>query len=269
MKIENLNLAAMRYFIDAVEQGSLSKSAEKNHVTRPAVSQAIFRLEDWYGKSLCTHEKKNFILTEHGKNLYRVGKEIFQKMEKVISNGPSDNKALRLGCSTSLVDLVFPMIQRALHKADRPEIRVGRSSRLLEMLELKQVNLALLIEDHLKHSFESQVIHSGNFELRSKTGVLTDVLVTTEPRPEVESLLRYFRKKRIQSFRHIEVDSWTAAMKVAAHLSGTCLVPDFLPGSPTKHIRLRDWLEHYTVRLVWPKNAVLSHVEGELVESLR
>lgn len=50
MKIENLNLSALKYFLDTVETKSLTKAADLNHVSRPAISQAILRLEDWVGK---------------------------------------------------------------------------------------------------------------------------------------------------------------------------------------------------------------------------
>ncbi len=107
MKIEDLNLSALKYFLDAVELQSVTLSAAKNHVSRPAVSQAILRLEQWYGKELLIHEKRRFGLTNDGKLFYQAAKKNFEIFKTGFTGVVSDT-SLKIGCSASLIDLVFP-----------------------------------------------------------------------------------------------------------------------------------------------------------------
>ena len=87
MKIENLSLSAIKYFIDTVEAQSLSKAAEKNYVSRPAVSQSIRRLEEWAGKQFLGHSKRIFALTEDGQKFYRIAKTAYETFQKTIDQG--------------------------------------------------------------------------------------------------------------------------------------------------------------------------------------
>lgn len=83
MKFENLNLTALKYYLDAYEKQSITQSSLINNVSRPAVSQSILRLEEWYGKKLLKHEKRNFEATPEGKNFYLIGKKITEDIKKI------------------------------------------------------------------------------------------------------------------------------------------------------------------------------------------
>src|SRR5580698_8300834 len=111
MKIEDLSLSALKYFIDAVRLESITLSAEKNHVSRPAVSQAILRLEQWHGKILLGHEKRNFALTQAGREFYFLAQKAFENLEQGLLSKEVSSRSLNVGCSTSLLDLVFPKIE--------------------------------------------------------------------------------------------------------------------------------------------------------------
>ena len=111
MKIEELNLSALKYFLDAVELNSITLSADKNHVSRPAVSQAIIRLGGWYGRSLLSHEKRNFELTDDGKEFYQIAKVNYTNLKDGFSRSVTIDNTLRVGCSASLVELIFPKLK--------------------------------------------------------------------------------------------------------------------------------------------------------------
>jgi len=62
----DLNLTYLKFFHDAALSGSVSESAKRNFVTQSAISQAISKLEEDLGVSLCQHKKQKFKLTEAG-----------------------------------------------------------------------------------------------------------------------------------------------------------------------------------------------------------
>lgn len=269
MKIEDLSLSALKYFLDAVELESITKSAEKNHVSRPAVSQAIVRLEEWYGKTLLIHEKRSFGLTEDGREFYRLAKQNFENLKKGFGQAQSTDKSLRIGCSGSLVDLVFPKIQRFINKSFQPIVKAGPTHQLLNSLDQEQIHIAFVIEIQKDFRFKAIDLHSGLFNLRSKSGKFTETLITTEKRPEVESLFRHVAKNKIEITQHLEVESWSVASRLAELMDATCLVPDYLAKGKLQDVKTKSWQFPYKAQAVIQKDSVLTQLEAELIQSFQ
>lgn len=266
MKIEELSLAALKYFLDAVELSSITQSAEKNRVSRPAVSQAIVRLEEWYGKSLLIHEKRHFGLTNDGKVFYRLAKQNFEKLDQGFSEPQTTDRSLRIGCSGSLIDFVFPKIQPFVNKSIQPVIKVGATTSLLNMLDQEIIHIAFLIEIQKDFRFKTIDLYEGSFELRSKSGKMSPVVITTEKRPEVDSFFRYATKNRIEVAQHLEVESWSVANRLADLMDATCLVPDYLPKGKLQEVKTK-WSSSYKAQAVFQKDSLLTQLESELIQS--
>ena len=268
MNIENLNLSALKYFLDAVELQSITLSSERNHVSRPAVSKAILRIEEWCGKKLLSHEKRLFSLTDDGVIFYRSAKKIFENMQKDFNTNYGSDHSLRLGCSASLIDLIFPRIQTHISKCPQPIIKIGTTHQLIQQLEQNQINLAFLISTGHNQNFKSFQFHSGNFELRSNSGHLTEPLVITERRTEVEAFLKFSIKNKKRMEQQIEVESWTIASRLAEMTNGTCLVPDYLPRGKLKCVSLKNWKFRYTAKVIYKKEAILSDLESDIIKKI-
>lgn len=268
MKIEELNLAALKYFIDAVQLESITLSAEKNHVSRPAVSQAIIRLEQWYGKALLIHKKRRFALTAEGRKFYDLARQNFENFKEGFSHETEKDQSIQIGCSASLIDLVFPKIQRLINKSFLPRVKVGPTSRLIELLEQKHIHLAFLIPTHKISGFKTFDFHSGDFVIRSKSGKLDGPMILTEKRPETEAFEKFAMKKKLTIGPRIEVESWTVASRLAEQMSGTCLVPDYLAEGSLQSVPIRGWTFQYIAQIVTLKGSLLSSAESELLQKL-
>lgn len=266
MKIEELNLAALKYFLDAVELESITLSSEKNHISRPAVSQAILRLEEWYGKQLLKHEKRSFELTDAGRKFYQLAKRCYGNLQDGLTQGFEPEQKLRVGCPASLVDLIFPKLKPVIDRCPNPSIKVGKTSTLLDLLAQNQIGMAFLIADERTLKFKTRIVHRGHFELRSKNGQWSELIITTEQRPEVNSFLRYAMKGKKNLVKHIEVESWTLAQKLAEMMNGMCLVPDYLEKSSLKTVKKASWKHSYDALLVSQKKELLSELETDLVQ---
>ena len=268
MKIEDLNLSALKYFLDAVELDSVTLSAEKNHVSRPAVSQAILRLEQWYGKALLLHEKRRFGLTDEGKKFYQQARLNFETLKDGFSQDASQGQSLKIGCSASLIDLVFPKIQSLIAKSPKPIIKIGSTPRLIEQLEQNQIHLAFLIPTHKISDYKAIDFYSGKFELRSKSGQINGPLIVTENRPETEDFDRFAIKKKIHFAHRIEVESWTAAHLLAEKMGGTCLVPNYIPKGSLRTVNAKGWAFQYKAQVLIRGKSLLSELESELLKNL-
>lgn len=268
MKVQDLNLAGLKYFLDAVELKSVTLSAQKNNVSRSAISQSIRRLEHWCGCDLLTHDKRVFILTEKGVSFYNSAKWNYENFEKGFLQKVNSEEILKIGCSASLVDIVFPVFGSGLDKVNSPTIKIGTSQQLLSLLDDEEINLAFLIDASKSRQRNYAEIYSDDFELRSKSGSLENTLITTENRPEIESLFRYANKKKIKFKNHIVVESWTNSSRLAEIIESVCVVPAHLPKGKLKSISLKGWKYSYKAYAVSRKRSLLSSFETEILFQL-
>ncbi len=145
-----MNLRQLRYFITAVELGSVTRAAEHLHVAQPALGQAIRQLEDDLGMVLLHRHSRGVVATPVGELLYRRAIEVFKLLEQTRQElGVLNDKyqhSLRLGLTPSLMMLIgaelqlvslpaYPNLHLTLHESP--------SFQLLELMDRKELDLAL------------------------------------------------------------------------------------------------------------------------------
>lgn len=268
MKYENLNLTALKYYIDAYENQSITQSALLNHVSRPAVSQAIIRLGEYYGQKLLKHEKKQFITTDAGKEFYKIGKEISLNISQSFQNKLQNSKyELRIGASISVLDFIFPRIESFISKSHNPIIKIGKTNDLIDLVSKDKISLAFVVDTGQNRHHNSVQIASGQFQIYSKNGKINNTLITTEARSEVKSFLKYCKSKDIQFKNKIQVESWSAAIKLSQLGFGCCLIPDFISNTLVPNKSMNFNLP-YSVLLLTKKEREMSLLELELFKFL-
>jgi DNA-binding transcriptional LysR family regulator len=268
MKIEELSLAALKYYMDAVELKSVTQSAAVNNVSRPAVSQAILRLEQWYGKPLLVHEKRLFELTPAGQEFYLRARASFNDFKRGLSTKAEDSKSFKIGCSASLIELAFSKIEKSLKKAPEPIIKIGTTDQLLGYLEDRSIDIVLALDNGKRNKFKKHEFRTGKFRCLSKSGSLENHLITTESRPEVEAFQKYAAKNKIQFSSHIVVESWTVAAQLARFNLGCCLVPDFIETTSLKKVEIAGWNSTYVAAAYVREDQFLSGLEQETLQAI-
>lgn len=268
MKFENLNLTALKYYLDAYEKQSITQSSLINNVSRPAVSQSILRLEEWYGKKLLKHEKRNFEATPEGKNFYLIGKKITEDIKKSFNrNTLKKDTELKIAISISVLDYLYQQIAPHLKSSINPLVKIAKTHELFELLKTQQVNLGFTVNTGQKNFFNSHTISSGFFKVLSQSKKSTDCLITTEKRPEVLAFKKYCKQHKIIFKNTIEVESWSAALKLAQMNLGCCLVPDFLSSAHLIDMPLPLFRYKYEIQMLHNKKKELSAVENSLLQS--
>jgi LysR family transcriptional regulator, low CO2-responsive transcriptional regulator len=91
-----LDLYKLEIFVAVAEAGSLSKAAERLHMTQPGVSQHIQALEDSLGAQLFLRGRRGVRLTEPGETLLRYTRSIFALVAEA-EHAVMDVKGLRQG----------------------------------------------------------------------------------------------------------------------------------------------------------------------------
>lgn len=76
-----MTITQMQYFVAVCEYGTISKSAEMLHISQPSISLAIKGLEEQFGVALFDRENKRFQLSQEGKYMYEVIKDILTQID--------------------------------------------------------------------------------------------------------------------------------------------------------------------------------------------
>ena len=90
-----MKLDLLKTFCDVVDTASVSRAAEVNGVSQPAVSQQLARLEQTFGTQLINRGSGLLAPTDAGRVLYEGAKEMLRRYEQLFSEVRSAADAVR------------------------------------------------------------------------------------------------------------------------------------------------------------------------------
>lgn len=77
----NFEVKQLRHFVAVVELGSITKAAEAQHITQPALTRSIRNMEERIGGPLLIRSSRSITPTEAGETLYRYARLIIRQAE--------------------------------------------------------------------------------------------------------------------------------------------------------------------------------------------
>lgn len=80
---DRLDWNLLRTFIVILQEHSISRAAARLHLTQPAVSQALRRLETQLGQTLIQRQGHTFRATSAGEEVYRIASEVFGQIAQL------------------------------------------------------------------------------------------------------------------------------------------------------------------------------------------
>ncbi|WP_395064441.1 LysR family transcriptional regulator [Paraburkholderia silvatlantica] len=144
------NFQQLQAFATIVSTGSLGRAAETLHVTQPALSRAIRRLEDQVGAPLFERHSKGMHLTAIGEALLPHAilllREAEQAREEVDAMRGLARGTIRCGAVGSIASLVLPLaVSGVLKKWPNLKVEIieGVWDRLADALVRREIDLAL------------------------------------------------------------------------------------------------------------------------------
>lgn len=141
----------LQVFYEVAVQQNISAASKILHLSQPAVTQHIKRLEDAYGTSLFIRSRYGMRLTEAGMILLAHTKKLTQLEEEVFSKlrHPSQplQGHLRLGASSSILHYFLPSILMRF-KQEHPKITIdilgGNSATTIGALLDQRIDIGLI-----------------------------------------------------------------------------------------------------------------------------
>ena len=137
----------------------MTKASEELHISQPAISQSIKKLEEQLGGTLFLRSNKGMELTEEGKMFYEYVKgalELINNAENEFTSFKDLNKGeIKIGCSTTLTKLVLLDALKKFH-SDYPNINIDitndLTSNLINDLKLGKLDFVIFNESNIKET---------------------------------------------------------------------------------------------------------------------
>jgi DNA-binding transcriptional LysR family regulator len=188
------NLQQLHAFVVIASSGSLGRAADTLHVTQPALSRAIRRLEEEVGAPLFERHTRGMHLTAVGEALLPhailLQREAEQAREEIDAMRGLARGTIRCGAVGSIASLVLPLaVSGVLQKWPNLRVRIieGVWDRLADGLVQREIDIALSIAtpdteeivaiDDCRWEDSSYVVAALDHPLRGKPGItLADTL---------------------------------------------------------------------------------------------
>lgn len=155
----NVDLELYRVFYAVAKHKHMTKASEELHISQPAISQSIKKLEDQLGGTLFLRSNKGMGLTEEGKMFYEYVKgalELINNAENEFTSFKDLSKGeIKIGCSTTLTKLVLMNALKEFH-LDYPNININitndLTSNLINDLKLGKLDFVIFNESNIKET---------------------------------------------------------------------------------------------------------------------
>ncbi len=148
-----LNYNQLYYFWVIVQEGSITSAAKRLHVSQPAISSQLKRLEEALGESLVSRSGRSQVLTPFGRTTYDYAQRIFTLGQELTrfaeGHGPQSSIRLAVGVSDTLPKVLVARLLAPVFRL-APDVIVGvrqdRWERLMGALATHE--LELILGDH-------------------------------------------------------------------------------------------------------------------------
>lgn len=145
-----LNYRHLLYFHTVARAGSISKACKELHVTQPAISTQLQKLEQQLGEPLFAKQGRGLVLTEAGRTAFEYADEIFslgRELSETLRDRPSGRPVrLTVGVTDAFPKLLAYRILTPALQMDPPVRLVlhdDRPERLFAELSIQEVDMVL------------------------------------------------------------------------------------------------------------------------------
>ncbi|SHN69252.1 LysR family transcriptional regulator [Desulfitobacterium chlororespirans] len=292
-----MRLEQLMYLVAVNESKSISLAAERSHISQPALSSAISKLEDELGVVLLKRTNSGAYLTDVGELIIVKAKEVLSGIDdiKAIAHGNSLvlNGNISIAADPGVNITIMPDILTTF-KYNHPKVnvllKVGESNNILQDIEKGKADFGIILStDAFRKSKDMQsielfadefvVITGSNRKLASESTItlkkalsLPILLYNTEYITEcgVSSLLQKYGSFNV-SYR---VDNLEMMEKILTQGEAIAFVPQFMADeymktSKIKKIPISDAHLEVSVVLIWSDRHHLCMIEKEFIRVIR
>lgn len=159
-----MTIIQLKYFVEVVEQGSVSLASKKLYVTQPTISMAIANLEKEYNIKLFDRSQNVLVMTPYGEFFYAKAKmilELVDSLDKDLIDLALKQQTIKIGVPPMIGSFLFPKIYQAYKKefsgADF-EISEEGSINIRNKIVSRNLDLAFAILNDFNEDFHKETL---------------------------------------------------------------------------------------------------------------
>jgi len=291
-----MELFQLETFLAVAEEKSFSRAAKRLHRTQPAVSQVIRNLEQELGELLLDRSSRDGTLTDAGRVLQEYAQELLnlrnearlslvelrQLQKGKLTISANEYTSLYLLGMLHEFRRVHPMIRVAVQRslASRVPQQVSEHAAEMGVLSFRpedpELRSTVVYRDELTFVVPPShpLASAGEISIRELGAEV--FIAHNVPSPYRAKVLQAFARHKTPLHMDVELPTIESIKKFVAMGNGVALVPglcveDELARGELKRVSVRDLVLERKLRLVYRKQAVLSHAARaflQVVESL-
>lgn len=145
-----MDLKKLLYFVTIVEEGQITRAAQRLHIAQPPLSLQLRSLEEELGVTLIDRGNKKFEITPTGWTLYKRAKEVLHSIDGMVTEIQEQHKGMRgklsIGTFMSCVPYLPSVIKRFQEAYPLVSFQLWEddSYRVEELLQNKTIELGLV-----------------------------------------------------------------------------------------------------------------------------
>ena len=155
----NVDLELYRVFYVVAKNKHMTKASNELHISQPAISQSIKKLEEQLSGTLFLRSNKGMELTSEGEMFYEYVKgalELINNAENEFTSFKDLSKGeIKIGCSTTLTKIILMDSLSDFHR-DYPNININitndLTSNLINDLKLGKLDFVIYNESNIKET---------------------------------------------------------------------------------------------------------------------
>ncbi len=265
-------------FLIVCKYMNFTKAAEELHLTQPAVSSQMKRLEEYYGSPLFMYENKQLALTEVGAAVYQSMNQMGNQesyLKKQIQYIQTQKRNIKFGATMTIGEfLLSEVIADYLKKYPDSslQMQVNNTQNLLMKLDDAELDFAFIEGNFSKKTYKSYPFKKSRFiavcgpecTLKNQTAVLSDLmkerLIIREAgsgtRDIFESILHSKNHETNEFARVVEVGNMNAIKDLLLRSVGISflyedVVKEELERGKLFEIQLSGWSISHRMSVVW------------------
>lgn len=283
-----MDIRQLRYFLTIADEGSITKAAEKLHMSQPPLSQQLKLLETELGTQLFERNTRNITLTNVGEALLYRTRQILDLFEltknEVMDIHAGLDGTLSIGTVSSAGATFLPNIMQRFHQMYPRvnfEILDEDSDKIMEMLTHGMIDLGIIRTPFAQNEFEHLTLPSVPFsiacenvfwELESEEIELSDLgdkplIVQLRYEKDINTAFNVLGVKPKILCKSNDVRT---ILSWANSGLGVALVPSdcrfLLPVSNLHYINLKDSFLNVGTAIIWSKKHYLKTIAKHFIK---
>lgn len=160
-----MNIEQMKYIVEVAKEKSLTKAAEKLHVSASAISQSLSHLENEMGITIFNRSKKGMTLTSDGKIILSKSYEILNKIkeldEELASHKKDNSKVLKVACTPAMTYVVYDAFLSFNKTFNDVKVVIEELNQEKILSEIKNENIDIAFASFSKDELDASTYEYG------------------------------------------------------------------------------------------------------------